>query len=247
MGNSSAPLKRSGWSFGIYEQKASLGAGERCGMLRNTANGLKFRLAKASEALSVAKMTLATQSDAAHLDEAITAAVAIGETQLALTVTAGTAIVANQLAGGFFEINSGTGAGYRYPIVGNTAISASGTSIYISLDRPIAVALDTTSTFNLLHSLWYNAQLTSTDENVPTGIPLIDVTSGYYCWLQTGGEATCLIAGSCAVGDNLIVSATEGAVTLIASSVDQDVPIVGYMSHVATAASDYGPIFLTID
>lgn len=243
----SKSLKMRGWSFGVLEQKSSIPAGEAVGSLRITQDGKKWRLSKASEALAAGKATHATQSVAAHLNEDITAAVAIGETVLALTVTAGTAIVANQLAGGALSVNSGTGAGHRYNIQSNTAISASGTTIYVVLEDPIRVALDTTSTFDLLHSLWYNTALSTTDENFCTGVTPIAVTSGNYYFSQTGGEATCLIAGSCAVGDNMILSATEGALTLIASSVDQDVPIVGYMTHVATAAADYGPVFLTID
>ena len=243
----SKPLKPRGWSFGVYEQASAIPAGEIVGSLRITADGKKWRLAKASEALAVGKMTHATQAVAAHLDEAITAAVAIGERVLTLTVTAGTAIAQNQLAGGALSVNSGTGAGHRYPIQSNSAISASGTTIYVVLEEPIRVALDTTSTFDLLQSLWYNTALSTTDENFATGVTPIAVTSGYYYFSQTGGDATCLIAGTVAVGTNLILSATEGAVTTIATDVDVDVPIVGYVTHVATTAADYGPIFLIID
>lgn len=247
MGNTSNALKMHGWSFGVYDQAASIPAGEVVGSLRVTRDGKKWRLAKASEDLAVSKMTHATQSAAAHLDEAILAAVPIGTQQLALTVTTGTAIAENQLAGGAFSVNSGTGAGHRYGIQSNTAIGVGGTAIYVTLERPIVVALDTTSTFDLLHNSWYNTALSTTDENFATGVHSIAVTSGNYYWSQTGGDATCLIAGSCPVGTNLILSATEGAVTTIAGSVDVDVPIVGHKTHVATTAADYGPIFLTID
>lgn len=248
MGNTSNALKQSGWSFGVYSQKSSVPNGELVGSLRITRDGKKWRLAKASETLGVGKMTHASQSNAAHLDEAILAAVPIGTVgNLELTVTAGTAIVANQLAGGAFSINSGTGLGHRYTIQSNTAIDASGTTIYITLEEPIRVALDTTSTFDLLHSCWYNTALSTTDENFATGVTPIAVTSGNYYWSQTGGEATCLIAGSVPPGTNLILSATEGAVTTVAASVDVDVPIVGHATHTTTTAADYGPIFLTID
>jgi len=239
------PLKKAGFAQGIYAQSSV--AKEMVGTYRMTQDGRGFRYAYASEALAIGKMTHATQLAAAHLDEAILAAVEIGTMSLTLTVTAGTAIAENELRGGYLNINSGTGAGQNLLIAGNNAISASGTEISIALEDPIMVALDITSTFNLQRSEWWYVQLSTTDENFATGVPPISVTSGYYCWLQTHGSACVLIAGTPAVGSELILSDTEGAVAVVATSKDIDVPTIGYKTHTAGVAADYGSVFLTID
>lgn len=245
MAKPTSPMKRTGWAQPIYAQAAT--KKERIGVIRWTYDGRAYRYSKAGEGLNPGKMSVAAQCDAAHIDEAIRAAVPVGTTQLTLTVTAGTAIAQGALEGGYFEINSGTGAGYRYAIAGNSAIDASGTTIYLDLDESIRVALDTTSTFNLIHSLWYSTTETSTDENFATGVTPITVTSGYYYWSQTHGPCTALIKDTPAIGSTLILGSTEGAVAVIATSVDVDVPIVGTITHLVGVSADYSSIFLQID
>jgi len=241
-----SPMKRAGFSQGIYQQSAT--AKELLGTLRVTQDGRKFRYAKAGGTLAAGKLTLGASINAAHADEAILAAVAIGTKVLNLTVTAGTAIAANQLAGGLFLVNDATGEGQCYVIESNSAISGSGTAITVMLQDPILVALYTTSEFTLAHNPFYGVTHSATAEQIPTGIPQIAVTSAYYFWAQTGGPCVCLQHATPAVGTNLIAStSTAGAVDPIASSVDVDCPIVGYQWGTAGVAGEYQPVFLTID
>jgi hypothetical protein len=242
-----SPQKKAGFRQGIYEISST--CKEVVGMLRVLQDGRKYRYAKAgSTALVAGKMSHAAQSSAYHINEAILAAVAVGAYQLSLTVTAGAALAANQLRGGYLTINAGTGAGHQYEIDGNTAITASETAIYVSLKDPIRVALDTTSKFNLLHSPWYGTDESADGENFATGVAPMAVTASYYYWAQTGGPAVCLIYGTPAVGSNLILSTNlEGALDVINTTVDVDVPIVGYTTHVAGVNGEYYPVFLKID
>jgi hypothetical protein len=239
------PIKKAGFNQGIYEQSAS--AKEMLGTIRWTQDGRAFRYAKASEALTPGKMTHATQLNAAHIDEAITAAVALNSYTLDLTVTAGKAIAEDELRGGYFDVRDEDGEGQCLLIAGNTAISVSGTSIQVALEDPIKIALTTDSEFDLVRSPWFDVALSTTDENFATGIPLINVTANYYCWVQTHGVANALIAGTPAVGSSLILSGTEGALAVIAADVDVDVPIVGTIWGAAGVAGEYGPVFLQID
>lgn len=240
------PIKKSGFNQGIYEESST--CKEMLGTLRGTLDGRAFRYSYASEALAIGKMTHASQLAAAHLDESITAAVAIGEYTLDLTVTAGTAIAEDELRGGYFQIQSGTGLGQNLLIAGNSAITNAGTSIQVALSDPIKVALDTTSKFSLLRSPWYSVALSAVGENFATGVAPFTVTSGYYFWAQTHGVANCLINGTPAVGSSLILSTNvEGAVDVIATNVDVDVPIVGTIWGAAGVDADYCPVFLQID
>jgi hypothetical protein len=241
------PIKKAGFAQGIYEQSAT--AKETLGTLRITQDGRKFRYAKAGAAdLACGNMGLSVVSNADHVDEAITAAVAIGSYTLDLTVTAGTALAENQLRGGYFQVNDATGQGQNYMIAGNSAISASATAIQIALDDPIRVALDTTSEFSLIQSPWWAVYESATGEAMVAGVAPIVVTTLYYYWAQTGGVACCLVAGTSAFGSNMCVStAIAGAITPATSGIDVDLPLVGYICGVGGVDTEYAPAFLTID
>ena len=242
------PIKKAGFAQGIYEQSAT--AKETLGTLRITQDGRKFRYAKAgAAALAAGKMGLGAALNAAHVNEIILAAVAIGAYTLDLTVTAGSALAENQLKGGYFMTMDATGEGQCYLIAGNSAISASGTSIQIALDDPIRVALDTTSEFSLVQSPWYAVYESATGEAMVAGVAPIAVTTLYYYWAQTGGIANVLQEGTDAVGCNMTVStATAGAVVSVADgAIDADLPLVGIQYGTAGVAGEYTPVFLTID
>jgi len=239
------PIKKAGFAQGIYEQSST--AKETLGTIRWTQDGRAFRYSLASEALTHGKMTHATQLNAAHLDEDILAAVEVGKSTLDLTVTAGKAIVEGELRGGYFMVRDEAGQGQTLQIAGNSAISASGTVIQLALEDPIVTALTTASEFDLVRSPWFDVALSTTDENFATGIPLINVTSTYYCWVQTHGVVSALIAGTPAVGSSLILSATEGALAVVATDVDVDVPIVGTIWGAVGVDTEYCPVFLQID
>lgn len=241
-----SPQKSRGWRQGLYQTSAS--QKERIGAIRADARGNLYRYAKAGAAdLNRGYMGLAAQSASDHVNEAVTAAISKGEQQLSLTVTAGTALAENQLQDGTFQIQDGTGEGLCVGIAGNSALGSGGTSIVITLERPLPLALDTTSEFSLYHSPWMKVVESATDENLPAGVPLVDVTLAYYYWAQTRGIANVYMGGSHAVGIICILGTTAGQVATIASSVDADVPIVGYKAFAAGASGEFGAVFLTID
>ena len=229
-----------GWLQGLFEISAT--AKHSVGTLRMTHDGRKFRYAKAGGTIVAGNANVAAQANADHVDETCAAA-SVGDTQLTLTVTAGTAIAADNLAGGFLAIADG---GPHYLIDSNTAIDGSGTSITITLAEAIRVALTTSNEFSLFANPWMDVTESSTDENFCTGVAPVAVTDNYYFWCQTGGCANALILNTPAVGSNLIYS-PSGALAVIAASVDVDVPIVGHMWGSAGVNGDYGSVFLTID
>jgi len=239
------PLKHRGFRQGLFQTSST--AKEIVGQIRY--DGLKaYKYCKAGAGnLSAGYLGLAAQMNAAHLDEAILAAVAIGETQLALTVTAAAAIAEDQLVGGHLQINAGTGAGIQYRIDGNTAISASGTSIYVSLEEPgIQVALDTTSKFNLAPNPAYGVVQSATEENDPVGVALVAVTAAYYYWAQIAGPAFVLMDSTPAIGAMLVPGSVAGSVKAMPGTLDIDMPVVGIKTQAAGVDTEFGAVHLML-
>lgn len=240
------PFKKVGYSHGIYEQVATL-KNEMLGEYRQTRDGRGWRYGMASETLTPGKMTHETQLNAAHLNEAILAVVAIGEYTLDLTITNGKAMEEDELRGGYFQIMHGTGQGQNLLISGNTLLAVGGTAIQIALDDPIKIALDDTSEYSLVRSPWFDVAFSTDSENFATGVPPIGFTADYYGWFQTRGVCNCLIMDTPLEGSNLILGTDEGALAVIDTSIDPGVPIVGTMWGAQGVDGEYCPVFLQID
>jgi len=239
----SRPFKKAGFRQGIYE--ISSARKDTVGTLRILADGRKFRYAKAgASALAAGKMSVAAAIDADVTNETAPAA-AVGTTVLTLTVTS-TTFVKNYFKGGAMHINDAAGEGHAYPISGNSACTAS-TSTVVTLEESIKIALTTSSEFTLVPSPWMATIESTTEESLPVGIPPVAVTAAYYYWSQTGGPAICLHDGSAAVGTMMTLDATAGAITPINTTLDIDQPIVGIHWGTAGVGGEYKPIFLKID
>ena len=242
---STSPMKKAGFAQGIYQASAT--QKEALGTLRILSDGRKFRYAKAGAAdLAAGKLGVAAAIAAAHADEAILEAVAIGTKVLTVTVTAGTAIAANQLRDGALQINDATGEGYSYPISANSAIDASGTEVTLTLKEGIKVALDATSEFTLVHNPWTGV-VESTTQACPIGIPVIAVTALYYYWAQTGGLAAALMGDTTAVGAVVTQDIATVAGSTAISATNSVLPPVGIVHGFAGVDTEYQPVFLTID
>jgi len=192
-------MKQRGFSQGIFQQSSY--KKEELGTLRVGANGKSYRYAHAGGAIGAGLMAMGVAQVANHSDQAILTAEAIGTKTLTVTVTAGTAIVENQLQGGEFHINDLTGEGHSYEIESNTSITTATTGVNLTLKRGIKVALDTTTKFNLIPNPFYGSVVSATMTLFPVGVTPIAITSGYYYWAQRTGlasllnSATTMVAG----------------------------------------------------
>jgi len=207
---------------------------------QRTGNG--YRYAKAGGTLVAGYATVAAQAAAAHIDET-GVALSVGDTQLILTVTSGTAIAEDNLADGYFQIADG---GLSYGIESNTAITNAETSIIITLDRPLQVAITTSSEVSIYANPWMDVTSSATDENFCTGVCPMAVTDNYYFWSQTHGVTAALILNTPAVGSQLIYS-PSGALAVVATSSQVDVPKVGTMWGSVGVTTDFGSVFMQID
>jgi len=244
------PLKRSGFNQGIWAQSAT--PKETVGTLRICNNGDGYRYAKNGATALAVGVALAGQEIAAGiLNQACASAHAIGETIITETITAGVAYAENYFKGGYLSINDATGEGYQYPIESSTAVGAAGTSITLTLDRPIVTALvATTSEFSLLPSPWMGVVVTTDEEKLFAGVTEMAVAANYYFWAKTKGLVTCLseATSAAAVGAVMTLSATSGALQAIATPLDVDAAYqVGVAALTDGVDSEYKPVFLTWD
>ena len=239
------PMKKTGFRQGIYEISAS--KKEALGTKRVTQDGRVFRYCQAgSSALSAGKMTVAAQVAAAVTNKAGVVAL-VGARQLTLAIASAT-YAENFFAGGFLQINDANGEGHQYAIESSSAVAA-GTSIVIGLEDPLRVDMAVASEFTLVHSPWMGTVESAVEENIPTGVSPVPVTANYYYWSQTGGVALALASGSNAVGSNLTLGATAGALLTISATIGTTItqPIVGYALGTVGVDTEYKPVFLTMD
>lgn len=240
----SQPLKNRAFAQGIYAQSAT--AKEVVGTVRYTKDGRKFVYCKAGEALYAGKVGVAKAIGASVVNEVIATAISAGEKTFTLTVTTGTAIVENQFAGGYLQVNDEAGEGDQYLIESNSAMASSGTTLVVSLAEGeiIRTALTTSSEITLVHPVGYYITHESNSAKMPVCIPVIDVTSGYYFWGQCGGLANVLITGTPAAYTKVGVDDTvEGAAKALATLT---YPAVGIMYEVGVN-TDYKPVMLTMN
>jgi len=241
---SAKPLKRTGFAHPLFVQNVT--RKETVGTLRITKDGRKFRYARAgSSNLAAGKLALAAALAADVMNEAATAIHAIGDLQVAETITSAT-YAEDYFAGGYFQVNDGTGEGHQYLIDSSTAVAAS-TAITLSLAEPIRVATAGTvaSEFSIMHSPWM-AVVESATLGAPVGVSPHVVTAAYYYWIQTGGPALILSGNTDAVGKPVYQStSTAGAVSGADSA--SYYPQVAIAIGTVGVASEYKPFRLTLD
>lgn len=157
-----------------------------------------------------------------------------GTFQVSVTLGA-TVLNSQQYQGGFLLIDSGTGLGQTLRIASNPAAAASASGVIITLEDPIQVTLDATSTVCLVPNPYINVVINPTTATAaPIGVsfypvaastlPTYNGTSGanltagtlQYALIVTKGLTGCLAdATTAAVGLGLCASTTTaGCVTL---------------------------------
>ena len=233
------------FSQGVYE--ASTVQKEEIGTLRILADGRKYRYVQAGTGgLAPGKAAAGSVAVANHINLAVPAASEIGALQLSITVGA-TAVTADQYLNGYLQINDATGEGYQYKIVGNTACDASGTTV-VMLEEAIRVALvASTSEVSLIPNPYAGAVHTTVEESLPVGVACHTVAASSYGWVQSGGPAVALVAGTPAVGTMLTLSATSGALAAMAATLDVDMPTCAIAYGTVGVAGEYKPVFLKLD
>lgn len=189
-------------------------------------------------------------ASAAHTNKVVKAAAAIGAKQVKMLI-GGTAITADQYAGGKLLVNDATGEKYAYKIKGHGAYSASSAAVIINLadDDPIQVALvASTSEVSLIKNQNNGVIINPvTATATPCGITPIAVTANYYFWAQVKGPAAVLANGTLAMTSGVVASSGSGSVAgaVMPQAAGTVTPTLGTVMYPA-ATTEYALINLDI-
>ena len=173
----------------------------------------------------------------------------IGSRYMQVTITAS----ANQFAGGYVSITSGTGIAFQYRIRGNTANGTPNSAdVYLELYDKIVVAVDSNTGFQIAGNPYANLEIVDdTDDRLAVGVACTNHTLGSYGWVQTYGTSTILSGALIAkTGQQVFNSSnTDGAVVgsvITATSSNQTFGRLGYCVIPATATY-YSVCFLELE
>lgn len=205
------------------------------------ADGRCFHYSKAGAvALSAGKLNMAALAIAGHEDCDVAAVVAAQNKQVTLT-PATAAVTEDQYAEGYVQTRSATGLGQMRKIRSHPAAIIAADVVVTCYD-PFTIALDATSQANLIKSPYDEVIESATEENIPSGVPLIDVQAGFYFWNQTFGPAAVLSDGVIAAGSVAVAGTVAGSVAVQTVFTS---PIVG-TCMLLTVDAEMGSIFLRL-
>lgn len=217
--------------------------GTQLGAYATTGDGRVFRYCKAGGVNLVSGTLLQSPiEDTTNYQNLAVVAASAGATQI--TVTTSTTVAANALTGGYLATTTGAGYGYTYKILGNQASAAS--SLVLTIEDPIVVALTTASKVDL-HPNPFNGVIVNptTATSTPIGVAVSAIPSASFGWIQTHGPVAITASGALTVGLGVAGSvATAGNVVLATSAVTA--PVIG-MAITGVAANETGLVFVNID
>lgn len=211
-----------------------------------TGDGREFRFASAGASNLIIGQLQQSAAPQSNYVDVTAVAVAAGATTATLTVSTGTAVAANQFSGGYY-ITYGTvanGGGQILKISANTAVSASGTSITLTLEDAPATAITTSATVSIIPPAYAALiQVPTTLTGKIAGIAVTSLAATYYGWVQVKGVANALIAGTPAIGTGLSApnGGTAGALQVTAAT------LMDIATNLKTGVDGrYGPVDLRI-
>lgn len=184
---------------------------------RCTYGGRGFRYVLAGAADLVAGNVIQAPAQVANHLALTPVAAAIGDKTITVALGA-TAATANQYAGGYAIISTTPGNGYAYRIASHPAAVLS-TSVILTLDEPLQVALTTSSRVDL-QANQYSGVIQSpvtTLTGAIVGVASYPVTAAQYGWVQTSGPAPVLIDGTPAVGVSVSAPAAAAGAAAVNS------------------------------
>jgi len=212
--------------------------------------GRKFRYVQAGAAALVVGNVLQAPAEVTTHQTCAVTATAAGATAMTITLGATNAVVANQYAEGWAVIDTTPGLGYAYPIISHPAAAASAACVLtLAQDAPIQVALTTSSKVTLVSNPYKSVIQcpVTTLTGAPVGVAVYPIALTEYGWIQTGGPASVLTAGTPAVGSIVVVPATAaGSVVVSALQTTGTTPVMGVMMAVGKDGTCC-PVYLTLD
>lgn len=212
--------------------------------------GNRYRYVKVGgSALVAGNLLQEPAEDTQFVSMAVPAIVAIGATSI--TVTNGTtAVVANDHKDGLLTISTSTGIGQSFHITGNTA-GVSGAAVTYNLDRPLLVALVTSSKVSVRANP-YDGVIqypVTTQTGGAVGFARIANTLGTYGYIQSGGDTPVLFDTGTNTGNGTSGIAPSAAVAGSVAPVLDAVGAItlGFSRQIASVDSTVSIAHISID
>ncbi len=213
--------------------------------------GNKYRYVQAgAQALVAGNLLQEAAEDTNYRSMAVDTAAAIGATVVSVTL-GGTAVTANQFDEGQLVVESSTGIGQLFRIKSHQVQTSTTGSCDFTLDRPLKVALTTSSQVTVRKNAYDGViQFPTTPTGGAVGVALYAMTASYFGWIQSGGDATVLFDAtdnSAADAQGITHSAgTAGAVKAMLAADVADT-VLGWSREVISVDSTQGLVHLIID
>ena len=213
------------------------------GQIGITSDGRRFKGA----VLAISKTTLAQnklnqqQAVTANMQAVTLSAQSIGDTTVTITCSAQT-LTANQLAGAYLGIISGTGSVQTLKIKGNPA-GTSATTYLLTLQDPFYIATSGSPVANIWVDPYLNpiiSPTTATGTVIGTSLVNVasDTTYNTYFWVQTNGPCLILADAGATAGASIMPSSnTAGAVMGFAASTTAQMNLIGTFDQSSTSAT----------
>jgi hypothetical protein len=213
-----------GTSQGIYETTTSavVAVGTRAAL----SDGRVYYYARSNSATTIlAGVLLSAEVASVDMDDMGTAAASVGATSAVVTPVGSKTYVENELAEGYWCMNSGTtGMGIAQKIKSHLVTTAT-TAFTVNFYDALPVALTGTETSHVVKNVWMDPVAAPTaNQGVSAGVSQVAVPAGdsnaVYYWAQTWGPACVLAGEGTAIGVSLMNDNAEGrTVTQAAASV----------------------------
>ncbi len=207
-----------------------------------TGDGRAYRYVLAGSIALVAGKLNVSSGEVTTLEGLAIAASAAAATTVTTTTTV--TVTANQFAGGYLVTASLTGKGFTYKIKSHPAATAA--VVTFTLEDPISVALDTTTTVTVVANPYANVRVSYLNNfnAVPVGVPVFNLAAANYGWVQSRGPVGILADDAIAVGIGVQQSdVVDGAIT--PQGVGGTIPNIGIAMQAITD-TNYGPVFLLL-
>jgi len=211
-----------------------------------TGDGREFRYVSAGASNLIIGQLHSAAAIQSNYTDVTAVAIAANATSGTLTVSTGTAVTANQFAGGYYTTYGtvANGGGQILKIASNAAVSASGTTLTFTLEEGPATAITTSATVTIVPPQFAAlVQTPTTVTGTPAGIAVTSLTALYYGWVQVKGLANALIAGTPAIGTGLSApnAGTAGTLQVTAAT------LMDIATNLKTGTDGrYGPVNLEI-
>ena len=234
------------------EKKTGTDKYHALGTILELPDGREFRYALAGAvALDQGKIVAAKAPTGHHDMDLVTAAAAVGDSSVTVTLE-GTAAAKDLYADGYLFTNDDTGEGQVYRIKGHDAIDSSGSgAIDLAENDKIAVALTSSTLSGLAPNPYSGVVVTPTTVvNRTVGVPATAIAANGYGWVQTKGLASVLVSGTIVLGEPVRVAGATTAGAVMALDRDgsgENEQEVGVVMGVVSVTTDYALIHLNID